>query len=67
MSKYLSVKYLLISKRTSTLSLAVQKMDFWGPIFGGVPGGVAQKISGEIIAFAAQQPYTKIRFKCFVV
>ena len=26
-----------------------------------------QTISGEIIAFAAQQLYTKIRFRCFVV
>ena len=26
-----------------------------------------QKISGEKIAFAAQQLYTKIRFRCFVV
>ena len=34
---------------------------------GGVPGGVAQKLSGEKIAFAAQQLYTKINFRCFVV
>ena len=26
-----------------------------------------QQISGEKIAFAAQQLYTKIRFRCFVV
>ena len=26
-----------------------------------------QKLSGEKIAFAAQQLYTKIRFRCFVV
>ena len=30
MSKYLSVKYLLISKQTGTLSQAVQKIDLWG-------------------------------------
>ena len=43
-------------------------MDFWGLHFGGVPGGVAQKkISEEKIAFAAQQLYTEIRFRCFVV
>ena len=35
-SKYLSVKYLLISKQTGTLSRAIQKIDFWG-----FPGGVA--------------------------
>ena len=42
-------------------------MGFLGPHFGGIPGGVAQKISGEKIAFAAQQIYTKIRFRCVVV
>ena len=42
-------------------------MDFGGPHFGWVPGGVAQKISGEKIAFAAQQLYTKIRFRCAVI
>ena len=42
-------------------------MDFLGPHFGGVPGGVAPNISGVKIAFAAQQLYTKIRFPCFVV
>ena len=41
-------------------------MDFWGPILGG-PGGVAPKILGEMIAFAAQQLYTKIKFRCVVV
>ena len=35
MSKYLSVKHLLISKKTSTLAGAVQKIDFFGPHFGG--------------------------------
>ena len=40
MSKYLSLKYLLISKKTGTLGWAVQKFDFLGPHFGGVPGGV---------------------------
>ena len=66
MSKYLSVEYLLISNKTGTLASAVQKIEFLGPHFGGVPGGVAQKISRERIAFAAQQLYTKIRFRCFV-
>ena len=35
MSKYLCVKYLLISIQTSALSQAVQKIDFLGPILGG--------------------------------
>ena len=45
MSKYLSVEYLLISKRTSTdikkrtLPWAVQKIDFWGSIWGSPRGG----------------------------
>ena len=39
MSKYLSLKYLLISKKTGTLGWAVQKFDILGPHFGGVPGG----------------------------
>ena len=67
MSKYLCVKYLLIAKTTSTLASAIQKMDFLGAPFGEVPGGVPQKLSGEKIAFAAQQLYTKIRFRCFMV
>ena len=68
MSKYLSVEYRLISKKTSTLAWAVQKIDFLGPHFGGIPGGVAQKnFERGKIAFAAQQLYTKIRFRCVVV
>ena len=42
-------------------------MDFWGSILGGFPVELPQKISGEKIAFAAQQLYTKIKFPCFVV
>ena len=34
MSKYLSVKYLLLSKKAGTLGYAVSKTDFWG-LFGG--------------------------------
>ena len=49
-------------KKTSTLAWAVQKIDFWGPILGGFPVELLQKISGEKIAFAAQQLYTEIRF-----
>ena len=45
----------------------VQKMDFWGPILGGFPVELSQKISGEKIAFAAQQLYSKIKFRCVVV
>ena len=36
-------------------------MDFWG-----VPGEVVPKNFGKKIAFAAQQLYTKIRFRCVV-
>ena len=42
-------------------------MNFWGPHFGGFPVELPQKILGEKIAFAAQQLYTKIKFRCFVV
>ena len=45
----------------------MQKINFLGPHFGGLPGGVAQNMSGEKIALAAHQLYTKIRFRCFVV
>ena len=38
MSKYLSVKYLLISKKSRTLAWAVQKIDF-KVVHLGVPGG----------------------------
>ena len=44
-----------------------KKLIFWVPIFRGVPIAVAQKISADQIAFAAQQLYTKIKFQCFVV
>ena len=54
-------------KKTGTLAWAVQKIDFLGPHLGGFPVELPQKISGEIIAFAAQQLYTKIRFRCVVV
>ena len=40
MSKYFSLKYLLISKKNSTLGYMVKKICFWGGPFGGVPGGV---------------------------
>ena len=36
---------------------------FWGGGFGEKP----QKNSGHKIAFAAQQIYTKIRYRCCVV
>ena len=38
MSKFLSVKHLLISKQTGSLSWAIEKIDFWGVHFGGSPG-----------------------------
>ena len=37
---------------------------FLAPLWA-VPRGVAQKISGVEIAFAAQQIYTKVRFSMF--
>ena len=43
MLKYLSVKYLLISKETSTLASAVKKIDFSGPILGGFPVELPKK------------------------
>ena len=42
-------------------------MFFWGPILGGLPVELPQKILEKKIAFAAQQLYTKIRFPCVVV
>ena len=42
-------------------------MDFWGLILGGFPGELLKNFSGEIIAFAAQQLYTKIKFPYFMV
>ena len=63
MSKYLSLYNLLISKKTGALAGALQKIDFlWG-----FRGESLQKIAGDKIAFAAQQLYAKIRFRCFVV
>ena len=47
MSKYLSFKYLLLSKKAVALAKAVQKIDFSGPHFGGVPGGVGPKNFGR--------------------
>ena len=38
-----------------------------GLILGGFPGELPKKFSGEKIAFAAQQLYTKSRFRCVVV
>ena len=51
-----------VVKKTGALSEAVQKLIFWG-----VRGGFTPKISRDKIAFAAQQFYAKIRFRCFVV
>ena len=42
-------------------------MDFLGPHFEGIPGEVAQKNIRKKIAYAAQQLYTEIKFRCFVV
>ena len=39
MLKYLSLKYLLISKQIGIIAYAVQKIDFGGSILGGFLGG----------------------------
>ena len=44
MSKYLSVKYLLISKKSRTLPWAIQKIDFWG---GSIWRGPKDKVDRE--------------------
>ena len=50
MSKYFSVKYLLISKKTGTLVQTVQKIHFWG-VYLGVPwGGVYLLIMSKLLA-----------------
>ena len=67
MSKYLSSKCLLLSKKNDALAGAVEKIDFLGPHFRGFPVELPQKISGDKIVFAAQQLYAKIRFRYFVV
>ena len=47
MSKYLSVKYLLILKKNWHLSLSRSKNQFLGLHFGRVPGGVAPNYFGR--------------------
>ena len=59
MSKYLSVKYLLLSKKTGALAGA-KKLIFGAPFW--VPRRVAPKNSGDKIASAAQQIYPKFDF-----
>ena len=50
------------------LALAVPKIDSFTAHFGRVSGGRwHQKTLGDKIAFVAQQLYTKIRFRGFVV
>ena len=72
MSKYLSVKYLLISKKLAPSLRGFHfvhfyKIPFLGPILGGFPGEWPQIISGDKIVFATEQLHKKIRFRCFVV
>ena len=66
MSKYLSVKYLLISRKIAPYLKRLKK-SVLGPILVGFPGEWPQKNLGDKIAVATQQLYTKIRFQCFVV
>ena len=44
----------------------LKKLVFRAPFWGG-SGEKPQKISGDKIAFAAQQIYTKITYRCCVV
>ena len=69
MSKFLSPKYLLISKKKKKQppSLKLSKNWSFGPHFCAFSGrGAAQKISVNKTAFAAQQFYAKISFQCWV-
>ena len=50
MSKYLSVKDLLISKQTGTISQSVQKIHFGGGPFGRSPGGGNPKLCQNILS-----------------
>ena len=47
--------------------MLIKNISFLGPHFGGVLGEKPQKFSGDKIAFAAQQIYTKIWYWCCVV
>ena len=67
MSKYWSVKYLLISKKLAPLFelfsfCSFSKNSVFGVILGGFPGEWPQNISGDKIAFATQQLYKKLDF-----
>ena len=47
-SKYFSIKYLLISKQTGTLAWAVQKIDIWGSIWADTRRGGTPKLCQNI-------------------
>ena len=49
-SKYLSVKYLLISKNTGTLCGAIEKTDIWGGRLGGPQEGAELSIDIKDVA-----------------
>ena len=44
MSKYLTLKYLLILKETNALKLVVQTTNFWAPILRGLWGSGLKKV-----------------------
>ena len=61
-SKYLSVKYLLISKKSSTLAWAIQKIDFWGPILGGFPVELTKKFREKKLRLQLNNFIQKLNF-----
>ena len=50
------------TKKNYCPNLSNQKINFGGPHFGGCQGQWPQNLSGDKIAFAAQQLCTTIRF-----
>ena len=61
MSKYLFVKYLLISKQTGTKVELFKKLFFGGFIWGGVPRGVAPPNYVKIIVCSISADIKKSR------
>ena len=50
MSKYFSLKYLLISKKNGTLGYMIKKIYFWGVHLGGSPGGWYPQIMSKYLS-----------------
>ena len=66
MSKYFSIKYLLLPKKLVHQLEPFKKLILGAP-FGGFRGNIPKKTLRDKIAFVAQQLYAKIRFRCCVV